>query len=81
MHVKLTLYAKEANFRLFIYRLNIALRKRKRQIWNGYFFLINENVSSFLIAMKGLPYEHLRNKFHFSEVHGRMNAMCHVQNK
>ena len=49
---------KKASFRLFIYRLNIALRRRKRQTWNGYFFFINENVSSFLIAMKGLLYEH-----------------------
>ena len=24
---------------------------------------------------------HLRNKFHFSEVHGSMNAMGHVQSK
>ena len=38
---------KKVSFRLFIYSLNIALLRRKRQTWNGYFFLINENVSSF----------------------------------
>ena len=60
MHVALKPYTKNANFRLFIYSniLNIALRRRKLQIWNGYFLFINENVSSFCIAMKGLPYEH-----------------------
>ena len=30
---------KNAIFRLFIYRLNIALRRHKRQTWNGYFLL------------------------------------------
>ena len=29
--------------------------RRKRQTWNGYFFVINENASSFLFAMKRLP--------------------------
>ena len=39
-----------------IYRLNIAIQWSKRQTWNGSFFVINENVSRFLVAMKGLPY-------------------------
>ena len=49
---------KIASFRLFIYRLNIELRRRKRQTSNGYIFVIIENVPCLKIAMKKLPYEH-----------------------
>ena len=28
-----------------------------------------------------IKYNYLRNKFHFSEVHGSMNAMGHMQSK
>ena len=44
---------KKASFRLFTYRLNIALQSQKRQTWNGYFFLINENI--FELQWKGYP--------------------------
>ena len=38
---------KKANFRWLKYRLNITLPRHNRQTWNGYFLVINENVSSF----------------------------------
>ena len=40
------------------------------------------NISKIVIFMKiNITGIHLRNKFHFSEVHGSMNAMGHVQSK
>ena len=48
VHVKLN----NNSFSLFIFRLNIDLRRHKCQTWNGYFILTNENVSSFWIAWR-----------------------------
>ena len=39
-----------------IYRLNIALWRRILQTLNGYFFVINDNASGFLVAMRRLSY-------------------------
>ena len=50
VHRKLTLCAKNTGCRLFIYRQNIALRRRKCQTVDGYFFVIYVNVSRFLVA-------------------------------